>query len=194
MSTGETVTLGDREYRLVPQRIGRIRHSIEQIVTVFGQTAEDAPELDEQLVEFFKVFIPDLDPKWKLLGYASAEAHEAGEYDAAADNSPTPPEIADAIETIFQIHGGQRLMRVLKGLVDPEALKRLISTELRRQQLIRLQGSSSSASDEDGATSTDSSTTDPTSNGNGDSPSPDSLPSSMPTPIAGAESSPSLAG
>ena len=171
-SPGLPVTLGDREYRLQAQRIGRIRHSIQSITAVFGE--ENATEVDDQLYDFFRVFIPDLDPKWKLMGYASAEAQEAGEYDSDADKSPTPPQIADAIEAIFQIHGGQRLMRVLKGLVDTEALKEMISIEVKRAQRDRLRKSLSSASANGESGPTSSSAPIPISTASEGSPSPGS--------------------
>lgn len=157
MSDGVNVTLGSREYRIVPQRIGRIRHSISSIVGVFS---EDAPqEVDDQLIEFFKVFIPDLEPKYKLLGYASEDACEAKDYDPAADQSPTPPEIADAIETIFQIHGGQRLLRLLKGLIDPAVIRETVTMEMKNYQRRRLQSLLSSG---DGPASTTTTPPSPT--------------------------------
>lgn len=174
------ITLGDRTYTLAPQRIGRIGRKLSAVMELFsaaagGQFVEAAP-----LYDALKVFIPDLDPLWKLAGYGSEEAWKAREryddelrhlrenfaathgpkgdteetsdvgwddlppetqaefeaptfedpYDDPADKSPTPPQLIDAIEAIFALHGGQRLVRLLKNFVTPEMI---------RGQILRMQ-------------------------------------------------------
>jgi hypothetical protein len=131
MSDSNVIELGDREYTLVPQRIGRISRKLGAIAEMFQGQAEGTSvgDVGPQLYDALKVFIPDLDPLWKLRGYASAEAAEADEYDEAADKSPTPPQLIDAIDAIFRIHGGERLVRLLKNVVGPEILRAVVRNE-----------------------------------------------------------------
>jgi hypothetical protein len=181
------VTLGDREYQLAPQRIGRIGRKLSQVMDLFaGVGSGQVPTDVAPLYEALKVFIPDIDPIWKLAGYPSEEAYGAlaahekkveqarkrfaashgpkaegaekseaewadlpdevraeftppafeDPYDEAADRSPTPPEIMNAIETIFALHGGQRLVKLLRNFVTPEMI---------RGQILRMQVEAASA-------------------------------------------------
>lgn len=124
------ITLGDRTYQLVPQRIGRIRRKLGEVISLLAEAEAEAPaEIGDRLYEGLQVFIPDLDPKWKLLGYRSESAMEADQYEEEADRSPTPPQIADTIEAIFNLHGGDRLVRLLKNAIGPEAIRAFLRTE-----------------------------------------------------------------
>jgi hypothetical protein len=211
------IALGDRTYQLAPQRIGRIGRKLSAVMDLFagvggGQMPTDAAPLYDAL----KVFIPDIDPIWKLSGYASEEAFKARErfddelrqardlyakqlrlpdtveaglspeidttatwvdltpeeqaefepptfedpYDEAADKSPTPPQIMDAIESIFALHGGQRLVRLLKNFVTPE----MIRGQILRMQVEAASARSRSLRRENGASGqTPSTTPEPTS-------------------------------
>lgn len=149
------ITLGAHEYALVPQRIGRIRKHLSAIVDTFaqGEGGDDAVgEVTEVLYEALEVFIPDLAPRWELAGYGSegdfalAQIPEderpedwTDPYDERRDKSPTPPEIIEAVDAIFEIHGGTRLMRLLKSVVKPERIQSIIDGELRAWQRSRIQ-------------------------------------------------------
>jgi hypothetical protein len=69
-------------------------------------------------------------------------------YDPEADRSPTPPEIMNAVETIWQIHGGDRFTRLLGKFLTPETVKRqvqrfLLESNLQRSQRLRQQSGES---------------------------------------------------
>lgn len=172
-AAGILVKLGARDYRLVPQKMGRISR---RLTAVFSLLDDDlAPDtVTDRLYDGLEVFIPDLAPRWELAGYASeddwryvteradVEAAARDEYaaklpvaegddplrwddltdelrdgfrapdfvdpyDEAHDKSPTPVELADAIETIFTVHGGQRLIRLLGNVIRPEAIRAMLT-------------------------------------------------------------------
>jgi hypothetical protein len=80
-------------------------------------------------------------------------------YDPEADASPTPPEILDAIEGIFRIHGGDRLVRLVGKFVSPETIRAQIErfrveSNLKRSARLRQRAG--------GSAQTSSGTTDPT--------------------------------
>lgn len=128
--TGITIKLGPREHRVVPQSIGRIERKLRPIIALFN--ADDPTSADPALIhEVLQVFIPDVMPLHEFRGYPSAEAMEKGEAgDPEADNSPTVPEVEDAIETIFTVNGGDRLARFFGRFVNEEVLKGTVSTAL----------------------------------------------------------------
>ena len=219
MSSEITVRLGARDYRLVPQRIGRISRKLEQAFELFGSGVSSTPdEVTGTFYEVLQVFIPDLAPRWEMAGYASEDAfmakkrHDeeverlreqhavsvAGEgarwaeldaaqqvgftppsfvdpYDDAADRSPTPPEIADAVQAIFEIHGGDRFTGLLGKFLSPETVKRMIhryllESSLRRSQRLQLQsGESASASSTPTSPTSESSEESPLSDSSGGS-------------------------
>lgn len=181
------ITLGDRTYQLEEQRIGRIGRKLGAVVDLFAlaTSGEAPPEIGPRLRDALQVFIPDIDPLWKLAGYPSAEAYEyvtvgyaeqartaaqdfAAEhlerpdelppdadwqprfedlppdvaatfeppewtdpYDEAADKSPRPSQLIDAVEKIFAVHGGDRVIRLLKNFVSPE----MIRAQIKRMQI-----------------------------------------------------------
>ena len=155
--SGIAIKLGAREYRVVAQGIGRIRRKLTAALGLLGDDVE--AELDEQLYDALKVFIPDLAPKWELLGYRSQEALDADDYSDAEDRSPTGPQIADALDAIYRANGGDRFARLLGNVIGPE----LIRAWVRTQGLQALSASStSSASPKAGPPSTSSTPTGPT--------------------------------
>lgn len=153
---GLEVKLGGDVYRVVPQKIGRIRRKLTEAFSLLDTAAgEDAGEveIDDQLYEALRVFIPDIAPKWRLLGYASAEAMEADSYDEAADSSPTGPELIEALQAIYTVNGGERIARLLGNVISPELIRAWIRTEGLKTLSDR---SSSSPSPRAGAPSTSS--------------------------------------
>lgn len=198
-SAGLPITLGERDYRLVPQRIGRISRKLEQVFELFsGAATGDVPnEIGSSLYEVLKVFIPDLAPAWEIAGYGSADAFEAKKrhdqeveqlrdayaatlegdtpagarkwgqldpdeqagftapdfedpYDPEADRSPTPPEIIEAIEKVWQIHGGDRFTRLLGKFLTPEMIRGQLNrfrleSNLQRSQRLRPQNGASAS-------------------------------------------------
>lgn len=223
------VKLGEHEYRLVPQRIGRIGRKLPQVFEMFAIASGSAPvpmDVSQRMYDALKVFIPDIAPFYELAGYpneagwdkkvehdkaveAAKKSHVtkwwnklgdddegkeikarfggekppfealpvsvASEFKApdfsdprdaegAVDKSPTPPEIMDAIERIFAVHGGQRLVRLLKNFMSGEAIRETIERSIKRMQIESALRRSQSLQHANGASGPTSSTTpDPTS-------------------------------
>lgn len=53
----------------------------------------------------------------------------------AIDKSPRPNEIMDAIEVIFALHGGTRLVRLLKNFMSPDAIRGTIERQIKTMQI-----------------------------------------------------------
>lgn len=84
----------------------------------------------------------------------------------AVDKSPRPNEVMDAIEVIFRLHGGQRLVRLLKNFMAPEAIRGTIERAIKRMQIESALRRSQSLPRDNGASAPTTSTTpDPTSEG-----------------------------
>lgn len=142
----EEITLGRgngaETYKIVPQGIGRIERKIRAIMAVFmdADSSEDAAQLDPAIVrDALVAFIPDLMPEFKLRGLRDAEALEQLKEqgaetltdDQVTDTDPSVPQLMDAIEAIYRVNGGDRLVRFLGKFVDPEMLRARIRYELR---------------------------------------------------------------
>ena len=168
MSDDPTVIkLGQREHTIVPQGIGRIRKKLVGLMQLGEGLAEfdGQIEIDAQLYDLFKTFIPDIAPLADLLGEQEDEA-------ARSQTEPTLPQILDAGAAIYSVNGAVRLVRLGKSVLGPEGLQLL----MRREALTRLSDPSPSLPSESGeSASTTSSTSPPTSpTDDSDSPSPGS--------------------
>lgn len=95
-----------------------------------------------------------------------------------APRTPTIPQIEDALDAIYKVNGGERLVRLLGKVISPELLRAKISTEIMN---FNSGGSTNSRRVSGALTSTTSTTTAPTSAESADSPSPGSSTSSTPT-------------
>lgn len=124
-SEGITVQLGAESYRIVPQRLGRIERKLRVVFEVFGSgDAEEAAGLDPAILhEGLQVFIPDLMPEWQMRGLPG----EGQDYDEARDKSPTVPELIEAVEAVYKVNGGDRLVRFFGKFVDPKVIEKTIS-------------------------------------------------------------------
>lgn len=155
-AAGLTVTLGARDYRIVPQPIGRIRRKLVKVMQLAeGEGVEG--EIDFELHDVLRTFIPDLAPLWELLGFASQEAYDAGEEpaDEAYDGrSPTLPQIIETVEAVYTVNGADRLVRLGKGLVGEDLVRTLL-----RKELIGWSSRRSSSSPSPSGTSTPMSST-----------------------------------
>jgi hypothetical protein len=129
---GMTVTLGPHEYRVVPQRLGRIERKLTAVLSAFGSgDAEEAAGVDPELLhEALAVFIPDVMPLWEFRGRMSADDDGSAVYEPERDHSPTVPEIISAIEAIFTVNGGDRLARFFGKFVDAKVLETFITSQL----------------------------------------------------------------
>lgn len=129
MADGEQIKLGTQSFTVVPQGIGRIRRKMERLMQVQDGSAEFDGEFDNQTYDLLKTFIPDLPPLFKLLGYETKEQFEADEEpDAAAaqQTEPTLPQILDAVDVVFKVNGGDRLVRLGKSLLGDEGAQLLV--------------------------------------------------------------------
>lgn len=187
---GLPATLGQREYRIVPQPIGRIRRKLVRVVALaegVGGTGLDGG-LDEDLYSLLKTFVPDLAPLYELMGYASEEDYKAGrepEDDSYDARSPTVPQLIELVQAIYTVNGADRLVRLGKALVGEDVIRHRL-----RKAAISWEPSASlpAASGESGSES--STPTPPTSPETSEdpSPSPDSSTSSTPAEPAAATS------
>lgn len=178
------VTLGDKTYTVVPQRIGRIQRRLREVFELLSG-GTDVEDVGPRLREALEVFIPDIDPIWRLQGYPSeaaakrdqdyrvaeekrreehakkwydeqpADVHAEltaappfehlpaqvqaeykpapapeGVYEEASDNSPTPPQLINVIETIFRIHGGERFLNLVGKVVSGDALQGMVERQI----------------------------------------------------------------
>ena len=105
-------------------------------------------------------------PLWQFRGYGSADAYAAGEYDAELDQSPSLPEIKEAITVAMAVNGIDELVKLGKALIDPRMAKAQINAVIAEAI-----DSSTSPSTSGASASTSSSTSPPTSSASEDSPS-----------------------
>lgn len=129
MADGEQIKLGEQTFAVVPQGIGRIRRKMEALTEIQEGSAEVDGEFNNQVYDLLKTFIPDLPAQWKLLGYESQEQYEADEEPdaaASAQSEPTLPQILDAIDTVFKVNGGDRLVRLGKSILGDEGAQLLV--------------------------------------------------------------------
>lgn len=176
--------LGAREYRIIPQGIGRIRRKLVKLMQFADGAAIDG-EMDSELYDVLKTFVPDLVPLHELLGYDSRESYEQGSEPEGAIEEATLPQILDAISTIYTVNGADRLVRLGKGLVGADLIQTLLRKELTTWSLDRSASLPAPSGESD---STSSTTSDPTSEPSGESPSPDSSISSKPETAAAVTS------
>ena len=180
MSDGISVTIGARDYAIVAQGIGRIRRKLGKLLQLGGDSGE-VEDLNPEVYDLLKTFIPDLAPAYTLLGYESQEQFDADEDPDGSISEATLPQILDAIEAVYRVNGAERLVRLGKSLLGDEGLQTL----LRREVLTFFSGRSlSSPSLSDGPVSMTSTETDPTLESSEGSPSPDSSISSTPDAVA----------
>jgi hypothetical protein len=70
-----------------------------------------------------------------VAGFEPPEFDDPREASDAIDKSPRPNEIMDAIDVIFELHGGMRLVRLLKNFMTPEAIRGMIERQIKTMQI-----------------------------------------------------------
>ncbi len=129
-----TVRLGDHEYVVVPQRIGRLQHELGETFATLGQDAE-TPEgsgrndLTGSAWRLLRVFVPGLMPEHEFVGFASQNALDSGEYDASADRSPNPEEIETAVRAVLTVNRID-LVKHLGKVIPPQVITGLVREQL----------------------------------------------------------------
>lgn len=143
------VKLGDSEYVVVPQRIGRLEHQLQGLLGDLASasdsdnTGDFLQKLGTRGYEVLHVFIPDIMPEHRFRGYASAAALEKGEYSDEDDQSPSFDQIVDAFNAVMRVNrvdvfGG------LKNVLGPDFLRALIRSRLAEMETRRMSGTSTS--------------------------------------------------
>jgi hypothetical protein len=77
----------------------------------------------------------DFLPLEAFVGFEPPKFEDPRDEADAVDKSPRPNEVMDAIEVIFAIHGGTRLVRLLKNFMSPEAIRGMIERTIKRMQI-----------------------------------------------------------
>lgn len=146
-ASGETrqIKLGDHEYTLTEQPIGRMRRKFGPLFTVFQQSGGEASEAasvePEMLYDALRVFIPDLMPLWRFLGFGSEEELRGSDTedeegaDARDARTPSIPQLTLAIEGIYAVNGGEKLVSFLGKFVNLDVLRKRINLELTTRAL-----------------------------------------------------------
>ena len=166
---GIEITLGGRDYRVVPQGIGRIRRKLGALIGI-GDGEGLTGEIDDQVYDLLRTFIPDVAPLCNLLGYSSETEMDAGGEPDGAIQEATLPQLIEAVQTIYVVNGADRLVRLGKALGINEGL---ISDALNKEIAERSLGrSASSPAPSGGSGSPSSSTTEETSRETNATPSP----------------------
>jgi hypothetical protein len=114
------IELGPYRYTIVPQKIGRLRHSLREAFTPGAGEPDDALAEAEELAEkvdagqgedvveqlggqahaVLSVFIPDLMPKYEWLGFATEQTMKADDYVEAQDRSPDLDQIVEHLKDL----------------------------------------------------------------------------------------------
>lgn len=137
MARPAKVELGSDTYEVVPQPWVYLQHEIREFGSGLGdlESFSDVGDIDtvvgelgDRAWELIRIFIPDLMPKHRFMGYRSADAMEEGTYDEeAARKAPTFAQIIDAVETSLRVNRLDVIKR-LKSVFPTD----LIEAEIRR--------------------------------------------------------------
>lgn len=155
------VKLGDYEYIMVPQRMGRLRVEIPKAVSGienlegakgFGDLLDI---LGDRAYALLKIFIPELMPAWEFAGYPTQEAQASGEYREEYDKSPDPGQVQDAIAAAGKLHR-MDILQSLGKLIGPDLIRAFVAGLMRQTLETR---DRTSASENGSATSGDTPST-----------------------------------
>jgi hypothetical protein len=169
------VTLGGVTVPVIPQRHAYLARQIGpaiQGVIARGEGLSVDALLDfagEGVYDLLSALIPTLPkrmPRWQFLGFASADAMAADEYDELLDESPTLPEIKTAFMVAIRVNGIDELAKLGK-LIDPRLLRSQVTSAIANAYT----ASPSLPPTNGGSPSTSSGASDQTSTANEDSPS-----------------------
>lgn len=182
----ETVTLGDHEVDVYPQRHAYLTNKLAAFFRELVETDTDINDaagvvtlLGDRAYDLLGVVLPQYTkrcPLYEFRGYSSESAMEEGLYDERSDKSPSFPEMVGAFETAASVNRFD-VFAVLGKVIDPKLLKTWINSKVA--EAISTASVSLPAA-KDGAASTSSGPSSPTSTESGDSPSRGSLHSLSP--------------
>lgn len=122
----ETVTLGDTQYEVIPQRIGWLRSRLGVALGQLSNLQLDSDNvvgmLGARVYSVLQVFIPDLMEEWEFQGFPTREAMEKDEYDPDYDRSPTASQIKEAFAAATKVNEID-LLKHLGKLIGPEVIR-----------------------------------------------------------------------
>lgn len=155
-SDGVDVTLGDREYHVVPQRIGYLRTqfgvALQGLDTAALSSGNVVEFLGERVYAVLSVFVPDIMPKYEFLGYSTQEALEADDYNPDYDRSPSASQIKTALLTGAEVNEID-LLKHLGKLIGPDIVRTWAQTVMLDSMKANLQTSVEPSGDTIGTTS-----------------------------------------
>lgn len=141
------IKMGDYEYIVVPQRIGRIRAELPKALA--GMEDFEASDFDglldllgDRAHGVLKVFIPDLMPPWEFQGFPTKETMEAGDYNEEYDKSPDPGQIRDAFTAASTV-SRMDFLGSLGKLIGPDLIRAFVAGLMRQTLEAREQTDSS---------------------------------------------------
>lgn len=176
MTDQVTVTLGTAEVPCYAQRHAYLSNRLGKLLPSLlerGQAISTDNLLafaGDSVYDVLCVLIPTLEkriPRYQFAGFGSQQAYDAGEYDPDLDESPTLPEIREAIKVAIDVNGLDILGKA-SALIDPALLRAELSVRLAEAMSTE---TPSSPPTNGASASTPSSTTDQTSTANEASPS-----------------------
>lgn len=177
------VKLGGRDYPVVAQGIGRIRRKLGSLIGISegdGLTGE----IDGQVHDLLRTFIPDIAPLHELMGYRSEDEMKAGGDPEGGIEEVTLPQLIDAVDTIYVVNGADRLVRLGKALgLSRDLISETLNKEIAERSLARSVSLPAPSGESGSASSSTTEATSPERNGT-PSPSPASSTSSTPAVAA----------
>lgn len=173
----EQVTLGKHTLDVYPQKHAYITNKVGKTLAKVVAAGVDIQE-PQEIYNFFlgegaypllAAMMPiyaQRCPQYEFMGFGSKEAWDAGDYDENTDDSPSYAELITAFEVVARVNRFD-VLKVLKGVVDPKALRAQFTLMMSEAMETRMSISGPSATEqsENGGseTSTPSGTTPPTS-------------------------------
>ena len=132
------VQLGEHNYPVYPQRIGRIENRIGRWLNdlvktqVSGDTAGLVDMLGANVYDVLAVFIPRLMPLYEFRGYGSQDEFDRRDYDESKDASPSVPEIREAFATVLRVNAFDLFAHLgkVRAVIDTEFLKALLTARV----------------------------------------------------------------
>lgn len=152
-----TISLGDHEYAVVPQRIGYLQKHLGNALGGLGDPDKAAEvagrnEITGPAYRLLRVFIPQLMPEHEFNGFSTPESFAHGERpDDAADRSPTAPEVADAFSTVFKVNRFD-VAKHLGKAIPPELIQSLAKQAIGESISTLLLSSLSTSGESDSTT------------------------------------------
>jgi hypothetical protein len=155
------VRIGNYEYVVVPQKVGRIKRKLRAILGDLGEegsleeNTSFVDVLSSRGYEILKALIPDLMPKHEFEGYRSEQAMIEDDYAEEFDHSPTFAEIVNAFEVAMKV-SRYDIFKSLGKLISSDLISAVVNQAAADLAIRSLPSSSATST---GTTSTTSGTT-----------------------------------